>query len=243
MAEILLILFAWTVGGFICNLSGMGAGIVAVPLIALLLPLEIVIPVSCICGTALGGYLSVLYVKHIRFKSVIPLFLGALPGTLAGIYVLYFFPKDLLFIAIGCMLMTYALWQLRVRLVGRTEEKWTTSSAVGFLSGFSNSSTSFGGPPGFAYAVFLGWDRKTSIGTLSFHFLLTSIITMIGQYSFGFYDAENLGYYTLLSLVGLVVGIIISIPFVKKITLENYRKGLIFIIFGAGLLSFCQGIW
>ncbi len=178
MFEILLILVAWFIGGFVNAISGMGAAIIALPIIALILPIEIVIPVSCICGAFLGIYLSIIYFKYTYFQYIIPLVIGSIPGTFAGIYILLWISKDILQICIGVLLVSYAYWQYKVKVIIPHETSKIICLLVGFVAGFSNSSTSFGGPPGYAYSVYAGWDRKASIGTLSFYYLFMSAVAI-----------------------------------------------------------------
>lgn len=51
----------------------------------------------------------------------------------------------------------------------------------GFASGFANAAISFSGPPVAIYALYVGWDKDTTRGTLSLYFLGISICTCIVQ--------------------------------------------------------------
>lgn len=240
MLEFLLIFLAWFIGGFVNNLSGMGAAIIALPIMALILPVEVVIPVSCICGASIGVYLTIIYYKYAHYKMIAPLVLGSIPGTFVGLSILLWIDKGLLQIIIGLLLIFYAYWQYSIKIAKIHKESIVGASFIGFLAGLSNASTSFGGPPGYAYSVYVGWDRKAAIGTLSLYYLFMSAVTILSQYIAGLYT-ENTLYYALLSLIGMFSGIFSSIPFVQRITVENYRKFIIIVIFVAGLLCMVEG--
>ncbi len=239
--EYAIILLAWVFGGFINNITGMGGAIVAMPIMTLVLPINIAIPVSCICGAVICTYLTVSHIKYVDFKTLLPLTAGCIPGVWAGVAILLHVPADFLQIGIGLFLILYCLWQYYSRLIAKHKENICLALITGFFSGVSNSSISFGGPPAYAYSIYVGWDRNKAIGTISFFYCLLSVVTIYKQAEAGLFTQE-IFYLTLSALIGMGTGILLSAPVIKKITNANYRILLIITIFISGTVCILQGL-
>ncbi len=234
------ILLAWCIGGFVNNITGMGAAIIALPIMALYLPMNILIPVGCACGAAIGVYLTILYYQYLDWKTIFFMSLGSIPGSICGTQVLLYLPSNVLEIIIGLFLLLYAMWQLFVKKMIAYKESYYIAFGTAMISGLANASISFGGPPGYIYSSYVGWDRKKALGTLSCFYCFMSSVTIFQQISYGLFD-NNIILLTFLSLTGMFIGIIVSIPFVKKIDVMMYRKLLISAIIGAGFLCLYHG--
>ena len=81
----------------------------------------------------------------------------------------------------------------------------------GFASGFANAAISFSGPPVAIYALYVGWDKDTTRGTLSLYFLGISICTCIVQAAAGLYTPVVVKA-ALWGMPGALVGLVVSCP-------------------------------
>ena len=95
--------------GLVQGLSGFGSGLVAAPLLALLLPLETAVPLM----TLLSPLISLQNLLHlrqaIRFDRVRVLLAGYVVGTPLGLYLLTRAPATLMLGILGVFLTGYAL--------------------------------------------------------------------------------------------------------------------------------------
>ena len=62
----LIVFLCWFAGGFVSGLTGIGGAMVAVPAAALVLPMHVVIPLSCILNAAMDGSLACMHFRHCR---------------------------------------------------------------------------------------------------------------------------------------------------------------------------------
>lgn len=239
--EYTIVILAWICGGFINNITGMGGAIVAIPIMTLLLPLKIAIPISCVCGAIICTYLTIYHIKYVNYNALFSFTIGSIPGVYAGIFILLYIPAKTLQIAIGIFLISYSFWQYFSKLITGHPENRFIAIFAGFISGLTNSSISFGGPPAYAYSIYVGWDRNNAIGTISFFYCLLSVLTIYKQVHAGLFTFELLSL-TLLAAIGLGIGILLSSPVIKKINNKNYRMLLIVIIFISGFVCLLKGI-
>ncbi|MFQ9491517.1 MAG: hypothetical protein ACLR0N_11760 [Bilophila wadsworthia] len=80
----------------------------------------------------------------------------------------------------------------------------------GFASGFANAAISFSGPPVAIYALYVGWNKDTTRGTLSLYFLGISICTCIVQAAAGLYTPVVVRPH--FGVPGALVGLVVSLP-------------------------------
>ena len=74
--SLLLFLAAWFLAGFVNGLAGMGAAMVALPLVAALIDPAALVPSTCIVVTALTAYMAWAYWRDFHFADILPLLIG-----------------------------------------------------------------------------------------------------------------------------------------------------------------------
>lgn len=147
---------------FIRGISGFGSGLVAVPLLALKLPLTFVVPLILLTDFTASLVLGGLNFKQLAWPEIRRLLPPGLLGVVAGTLLLVSLPKTPMLIGLGSFVMLFALRNLF--LAGRelrpisTWWAWParlTGGTVGALFGT-------GGPP---YVIYLS-HRLTDKGQL-----------------------------------------------------------------------------
>ena len=71
-----LVFLAWFLGGFINGVSGMGAAMVALPIVACVLEMSEAVPATCLVAVTLAVYVAWMYRAHSRVAPIIPMLLG-----------------------------------------------------------------------------------------------------------------------------------------------------------------------
>ncbi|MFR6518820.1 MAG: TSUP family transporter [Bilophila wadsworthia] len=99
---------------------------------------------------------------------------------------------------------------------------------IGFASGFANAAISFSGPPVAIYALYVGWDKDTTRGTLSLYFLGISICTCIVQAAAGLYTPVVVKA-ALWGMPGALVGLVVSLP-VARFVRESVFQGILLVM-------------
>ena len=237
----LIVFLCWFAGGFVSGLTGIGGAMVAVPAAALVLPMHVVIPLSCTPNAAMDGSLACMHFRHCRVKALWPLLVGALPGSFAGLYILQMVSDAVLQGAVGVLLVVYVLWQRVARAGSRKEDSWILGGTAGFGAGLLGTAISFDGPPAGAYALYRGWSPREVLGTLGVFFLVRSLFTCLLQAQAGFYTPQVLGY-AMYGIPACMLGAVCAFPVVKRIRVELFRRALMAVIAVAGLVCLWQAL-
>lgn len=166
--------------GFTQGISGFGAGLVAMPLLTLLLGIKAAVPLSMLNGLIITGILSFQLKPHIDWRKIMPLLLGSLPGIFIGALALQRLAADHLQLGLGAFITLYAVYSLTARPSPRAiSSHW--GYVAGFLTGTISSVFSAGGPPAVIYVSLTNWPKDEIKATLSVFFFVGGIVTAIGH--------------------------------------------------------------
>ncbi len=191
---------AWITGVFLFaffvrGMSGFGAGMIAVPLLAFAVPLQLAVP---LCSLLVFVLFVVLVIRDRRevvwgeLKLLVP---PTIAGALAGLWLFAVLDNRMLVTMLGVFLVVYAAYMLAVSALGlprlRCSQRWAVP--VGFTGSFFD--TLFGGGGGTLVVIYI---NARGIGRAGFRATVaalwfTEMIARIGGYAWaGFYDAQTL---------------------------------------------------
>lgn len=176
--------------------TGFGGGAIAVPLLALVFPLQVTVPVVTVLnmlssvGHGISGW------RHIVWPAIWRMVPGSLAGVLIGLYLLTLVDPRPLAKALGVFVMLYALYVLL--LAGRefkVPSRWMAVITVvtSFSAGLTGSL--FGGAAGPIYVVYLNTRR---LARDAFRVTITTIMLFqgtartAGYAMLGLYDGQAL---------------------------------------------------
>ncbi len=230
-----LVFLAWLIGGFVNGVSGMGAAMVALPIMVCVMDMSVAVPASCFTALVVATQVAWMYRKSCRYASLPFMLVGCLPGVVGGVLILRIIPGIWLQALLGVALMAYVVWQYLHRKSPGHPESRTGAFLSGFGSGFANASISFSGPPVAMYALYVGWDKDSARGTLGMFFLCINIITCLVMAGAGLFTAEVL-HAALYGMPGAVAGLLASLPFVHAIKEQVFQRILLIMIALAGMI-------
>ncbi len=179
---------AMTLGALLQAATGLGAGMVAFPLIALI-SLKLV-PGPLIFSTFfLSFYMAYIGRKDIHFTSMNALMLGILLGTLLGGYALTLVPLDKLGMFFGILLLSVVL----ISLIGR-KMPYTRKNmfSLGAAAGFMGITVASGSP--FVALMYQHEKGATIRATLAFIYLFGCILTLATLSAAGHFGYEEMIY-------------------------------------------------
>ena len=110
-AAALILAAAYAVYG----LTGFGSSVVAIPLLALFLPLKFAVTLVMLLDFVAGSALLTKHHRSVRFRELLLMvpFMGL--GILAGVYLLVNLPERPLILALGVFVVSYAIFALTHR--------------------------------------------------------------------------------------------------------------------------------
>lgn len=173
------------------GITGFGSGALAIPLLALVLPLRVVAPVITLLGffAAMGHIVQDR--AHIVWRELLRLLPFTALGVAAGLYLFVALSAETLRDLLGGFVIVYALFSLRETGFGRFEQ-WLAPAVlapVGFVAGLV--ATLFGGMSGPVYAVYLRMRRldkrafRVTIATILF---VLAVMRIVGYVGVGVFD-------------------------------------------------------
>lgn len=201
---VLAVLFLAT---FIRSALGFGEALVAVPLLALTLPVQVVAPLAVLVSITVAIAVIIRDWRSIHLRSAGWLLLSTLFGIPLGLLLLKTVPESIVKLILGVFIIAFALYSL----AGRKPELHTDrlAPAFGFVAGILGGAYGMNGPPLVVYGVMRRWTPVQFRATLQGYFLIASITGMAG-YAFTGLWTRTVTRYFLLSLPLAVVAIFLG---------------------------------
>ena len=147
----------WTLGGIVNGISGLGAGIFALPIVLLVTDIKTASLITCIICIPLPAILGWQFRHYYRMADLRLLLLGTIPGALLGVALLPLIPARVLQIGLGLMLMAHMIWHLLAHRPGPLRSPLLWGSVSGAVAGFIQAVSGLGGPAIGMYAQLAHW--------------------------------------------------------------------------------------
>jgi len=189
-------------------ITGFGSTLIAVPLLAHLLPLKFVIPMivalDCISSISMGLKLR----TDVQRKEILPLLPFMVAGMIGGILLLLRLPAQVLLGTLGILVMLFGVSYVLKRGAAIRLARWTVAP-IGLFGGAASSAFGVGGP---LYVFFLtgrGATPDQIRATMPVIFIFTSIARIALFAAAGLFTVEVLATSALLvplMALGLYVG-------------------------------------
>lgn len=239
--HLLSILAVVTVAGLVQGLAGFGSALVAVPLLALLMPVERVVPLMMLVGILL----SLLNLPHLhralRFSPLVFLMGGYVLGTPIGLLLLTRAPEPLVLGLLGLFLGGYAL----ISLAGwRPQGSWLRQNrfAVGMLSGALGAAFGTNGPPVILHvSAHADWDADRQKALLTLFFLASGVFTATILAIGGLMTSAVL---LLLPwcLPALLVGSLTGVALYRRLGAHDYRRLVFSLVLAAAVVLIVRAL-
>ncbi|WP_404407951.1 sulfite exporter TauE/SafE family protein [Pseudidiomarina marina] len=238
--DYLLITLIIFIGACLQGITGFGSGLIAVPLLTLLLPLSVITPTLSIINFAMATYLAWMLRHSVQIRQWRWLLLTGVIGTLAGNWLLNHIRLDWLQMGMAIMVITVALlFWFGVQLKHRSTPG--LQSVTGLLAGFSNGALTLGGPPVVLFLTGNGLDRLAFRATLTIFFWVLALTNIV---SFGVqqrYEAAHVPIVICL-LIGAISGAWLGHKISDKLSERLFRKLSLLLVIIAGAIAFA-GAW
>ena len=238
MATYMIVFFAWFTAGFVNNIAGFGAAMVALPLMALMgVDMNIAIPAGLILALLVNIQLFWDCRHAIDFSRTWPVLMGIIPGAFLGAAIFARAQEGSLRFAVGGLLVLYGLWGLFVEQQTRIVISRYWGILVGFLSSGLGSTIGFPGPPLVVYAAFSGWKKESIKGGLTVFFILSSAISLLAQAIAGIHSLKTLSMAGA-GIPGVAIGGFLGIIVSRRLGEYSFRRVMYGLLIVMGLCMF-----
>ncbi len=230
----MLILF---LGTLVRSALGFGEALIAVPLLALLMPVEQAAPVAVLVSITIALIILLQDWSKVHFRSAGWLILSTLFGIPGGLWLLRTLPEAVVKAILAVVIMAFSVHALRNRH-RHTLNDDRLAWLFGFGAGVLGGAYGMNGPPLAVYGSLRRWRPEYFRATLQAYFLPASILGM-GGYGLAGLWTPAVNHFYIVSLPGVVVAVLAgrAIPLrVRPHRFTVYVYGGLTVI-GAVLLS------
>jgi uncharacterized membrane protein YfcA len=229
-------------GAFVIRgMSGFGAGMIGIPLLAFLMPVHTAVSMFGLLVLVLSTFLSIRDWRDVVRGELKRLIVPTLLGVAGGVLLFKHLDNRLLLQLLAGFLIAYALYALAVHYFGLPEftcsQRW--AYPVGFAGAFID--TLFGGGGGTLVVIYLHMRRVGRApfrATVAALWLAEMIARVLGYGAAGYYSMDTLLLCALLlPLMG--AGTWVGEHLGNRISQESFSKlmALLLLIAGASLLA------
>ena len=205
---LLYVLAVVFVATLIRSALGFGEALVAVPLLALRLPIGVAAPLAVLVSITVAAVVVAQDWRHVQLRSAAGLVLATLAGIPLGLWLLTRVDARVVKAGLALVILAFALYSLlhrRPPQLARDHAGWLVG--CGFCAGVLGGAYGMNGPPLVVYGSLRRWSPAHFRATLQAYFLPASIIGMAGYWLAGLWSAAVTGYFVR-SLPAIVVAIL-----------------------------------
>jgi uncharacterized membrane protein YfcA len=230
--HIVTVLFCATL---IRSTLGFGEALIAVPLLAFVLPVEVAAPVAVLVSITVAAIVVALDWRHVQVRIAGWLVLSTLFGIPLGLLLLRRVSEPLVKGTLGVIVAAFAASALVNR--GSYELKNDRLSWVfGLSAGVLGGAYGMNGPPLVVYGTLRRWSPEQFRATLQGYFLPASVLGGIGYWAAGLWTSSVSRYY-LQSLPAVLLAIAVG-----RFTSQRLDAQRFLVYVNAGLLAIGAGL-
>ncbi len=239
---ILHVLSVVLIATLIRSAFGFGEALIAVPLLALRIPVEIAAPLAVLVSITIAGVVVIQDREKIHVRSAGWLVLSTLFGIPLGLLLLTAGDQRLVKAGLAIIILAFSAYSL----LGRTPPELKTDSRIwlfgcGFCAGILGGAYGMNGPPLVVYGAMRRWSAQQFRATLQAYFLPASVLGMAGYWLAGLWVPAVTHYY-LLSIPVILPAIFIGRAWNRRMHGEAFLKYVYFGLAGIGALLLVQTV-
>lgn len=202
--QILAVLFLAT---FIRSALGFGEALIAVPLLALVLPVQVAAPLAVLVSITVALIIVIQDWRNVHVRSAAWLVVSTLFGIPLGLFLLKTVPESIVKAILGAFIIVFALYSLAGRKPELRSDRF--APLFGFSAGVLGGAYGMNGPPLVVYGVLRRWQPLQFRATLQGYFLIASTVGMAGYALTGLWTVTVSRYFLLslpLALIAIFIG-------------------------------------
>ena len=214
---------------------GFGEALIAVPMLAFVLPVEVAAPVATLVSITVAAVVVAQDWRHIHLRSAAWLVFSTLLGIPLGLLLLRTVSEPIVKGVLGVLVAGFAASALRRKTTYElTNDRlaWFFGVSAGVLGG----AYGMNGPPLVVYGTLRRWSPEHFRATLQGYFLPASLIGMLGYWAAGLWT-PTVSRYFLLSLPAVLLAIPLGRALNRRLDAQRFLTYV-----HAGLLASGAGL-
>ncbi len=210
---------------------GFGEALIAVPLLALRMPVEVAAPLAVLISITVAVVILVEDWQKIHFGSAWRLVLSTLFGIPFGLLLLTMAPSPVVKAVMAVVIIAFSGFCLARRTPLELHDD-RLAWLFGFGAGVLGGAYGMNGPPLVIYGTLRRWSAQQFRATLQGYFLPASLLGMAGYWLAGLWVAPVSRYYLFslpVVIVSIVLGRIVNRRMAPASFVRSVHRGLILI--------------
>ena len=209
---------------------GFGEALVAVPLLALVVPVEVAAPVAVLVSITVAFIVVVQDWREVHVRSAGALVLPTMLGIPLGLILLRTVSEPVVKVGLAAVIIAFSIHSL---MSGRQRELPNDKFAwmFGFSAGVLGGAYGMNGPPLVVYGSLRGWSPQHFRATLQGYFLPASLAGLWGYWAAGLWTPAVSRFYVL-SLPVVMAGTFLGRAIHHRIAAQRFA-----IYIHAGLIA------
>ena len=189
---------------------GFGEALVAVPLLALRMPIRVAAPLAVLLSITIAAIVIAQDWRQVHARSAGWLVLATLPGIPIGLWLLTAVDGRVVKALLGVVILAFAVYSLSRRAPPRlAHDHLAWLVGCGLCAGVLGGAYGMNGPPLVVYGTLRSWPPARFRATLQAYLLPASILGMAGYWAAGLWSHDVSAYFVRalpVVLVGVVAG-------------------------------------
>jgi len=233
LSQLILAAVIITLAYFVRGIAGFGSGLIAIPLLAIMLPLSVAVPMIVLLDYLASASHGVKHRELIKWRELLPLLPFSFIGVVLALYLFKSIDAVLLSKSLGVFIILFALYTL-ANLAPKNIGSRAWIIPAGSLGGLVGTLFGTGGPFYVIYLKMRGLDKSEFRATFAMIFLLDGAGRLTGYLVSGFFHLETL----LLLAAGLpmmIIGMYLGGHVHANITQQTFQRAISLLLIGSGL--------
>ena len=235
----LLVLGILFISTFIRSALGFGDALIAMPLLAMVVGLQVATPLTAMAATTIAFTILIKSWKKVDFKAAWRLVLTTWIGIPVGIFFLKAAPDIVVKSLLGIIITGFGLYHLFIPNLPRLlNENW--AYLTGFIAGVLGGAYNTNGPPVVIYGMLRRWNSEKFRATLQGYFLPTGLAILITHGLAGMWTSQVVNLY-IYSIPIIIIAVLIGGKVNKIIPQGKFDKIVYGFLVVIGILLIIRG--
>ena len=239
---VLVIILAVLAGGLVKGTLGFGMPMVALPIIAFIIPPTTAMILLC-APIFLTNFLQIKFKEGVSSYRFLPMFLSLVVGLIIGARLILEIDINTITQIIAVSIIFAALvncFGFKINNIKQNYEKIITT-IIGFGSGILGGLSTFYGPPMLAYLVAVDLPKEKFVRTVSTMYFIGSFPLYGSLIYYGFATKEDL-IFSLILIIPAFISQQIGTKIRDKINHKQFRNLVLFTLIILGISLFLKSI-
>lgn len=223
-------------GGFLCGLSGFGAGLVTLPIVLLVASPLLAAQMAALAGitSQIQSLPALRYGLH--WRELLPVVAAGVVGMTVSLWFIPPLPVTLFKFGVGAILIAYSLFALALPPTWRFTKRHRAGDVLaGFAGGIIGGIAGIPGPPVIMWAALQSWSAVEKRSLIQIFNLVTLTFMLLASAARGLL-AENFLPAALMLLPGTLIGAMAGVAAYKRLNDRRYQQLVIVLLLISGVV-------